>query len=137
MQDLFGLAQQGSGELVAFPEFVGIAGQVALPAHRAEQEAPLRVAVLRVERGLGHARQQALVAHELLVQGMAGRVDVIDASGIAAVDHEDEVRHLQRRAWVVDPGQLHELRAAVDALKVVWPANGRRCRGILLPVLIG
>ncbi|MCW0417393.1 hypothetical protein NB689_003147 [Xanthomonas sacchari] len=109
-----GLLQQGRGKDVALPELVGVARQILLPAQGAEQEAALRIAVLRLQRRLAHARRQAL-AHELLVQREARGVEVVDASTLLPVDHEQQMRQLQRGAGVVDPRELQELRTAVQA----------------------
>ncbi|MNN56048.1 hypothetical protein D3C81_1709590 [compost metagenome] len=116
---LVGLLEQVRRQLVTFPEFVGIARQVALPAEGAEQEAPLPILVLRIERGFVQLRHQSRATDELFVQFMTGRVDVIHAYRRATVDGEDHMRDLQRRADVVDACQLREAGTAVDARQVV------------------
>ncbi len=144
-----GFAQQGACQLVAFPEFVDIAVDLRLPAQGAQDEAAPRVAVVAVQRVLA-AAQQALGAQKAVVQLVTRGVDEIQPGrrlGLA-VHHKDHMGLGQRRAGVVDAGQLvkgglagqiggkgqaavvgHGLRGCAAA----WPGDQLlRCASILI-----
>ena len=90
---------------VALPEFVQPLPRLRMPAQRAQHEAAVGRGVELAHRRMVEVGHQVLAAQEILVQGIALRVDEVHAIGPRAASGLDDEQHVLdrvRRARLVD-----------------------------------